>query len=805
MRLPVRLRISGERSASRQLRNLGALAIAIYTVVIVGIGIIVWLAGQPTWGITPDPHGPIACEQGSCMVWRITSTYGGETFSHKVSVDMYVCAADGQTITTTVSSDKIDHAHTLIIADRPVCSSTQMESLTSDIVPFPDAFIALMIATICGVLAALICRHATHRHLVGPVIAPLVSLVIAFAWLPGSINQPLIYLLESVAASNLCPVFLYTAMGRILLPSPIGIIQRLWASTFPVVNIIGGSCFFITMVSFVFQGSSLYWNSHLFLDLILLVTIPLMTISLILYRNISVQQGQERIYARILGGGILVALIPLLIFGVIPALFPVHFIIGAYEAIITFLAIPLTLAYVILRRDLLQVDTRIYRATGIIVGTLTVALALAVVLSIIEQITHLPPGSLTLIVGSLALLAIATPFLFQGGRWLTERWLFPDLLRYRHLLAHDPDHAGSLSSVAIGEAMIGEIILAFPVKMAAFLVLDQPRQTFIAVAQTPLTSEDEHEPCCLPIMHPLIQQLEQGKIVQPAEGVSDPWRLGIPVRLQQQLIAFLLLGPRTDGDPFSDTEQQTIASLVARQALALDYARVADLLRASREDVARAHQQSLLSRERERRAVAQDLHDGAIQQLIGISYHVTQARQQVPSERIAEVAYLDTIRHDIVQVVSQLRSLVSDLRPPGLEELGLVATLEGYVAHLQREQTPGMPTITLQVETQDTEPPEEIALCLMRVSQEVVRNAVRHAQAHHISIILCLLEKEATLHIEDDGQGFVVPTPVSELTRAGHYGLVGITERVNWVGGHLTIASNPGDGTQISVRIPYIS
>jgi signal transduction histidine kinase len=154
----------------------------------------------------------------------------------------------------------------------------------------------------------------------------------------------------------------------------------------------------------------------------------------------------------------------------------------------------------------------------------------------------------------------------------------------------------------------------------------------------------------------------------------------------------------------------------------------------------------------------------------------------------------------MLNLVGQLRRLVSELRPAGLEELGLVATLGNYVEQLRREGGAGMPEINMHLD--DSVLPAPHALCLFRVTQEALRNALHHAQAGRVDVALEQDATGVTLRIADDGCGFDLPPQLSELISANHFGLVGMTERVAWAGGQLQIETVPGRGTTITVRLP---
>jgi PAS domain S-box-containing protein len=223
--------------------------------------------------------------------------------------------------------------------------------------------------------------------------------------------------------------------------------------------------------------------------------------------------------------------------------------------------------------------------------------------------------------------------------------------------------------------------------------------------------------------------------------------------------------------------------------------------------LAQAHQQVLIGREQEQRRIARELHDGAVQQLIGISYRLVEIRQSVNGlEHVdaqrseALTSALEATRWQLLTLVSQMRRLISELRPAGLEELGLPATLTSYVEQLQREDDATLPAIAVQLA--ELALPAPHALCLFRVAQEALRNAIQHAHARHIWIVLRQEDTGVQFQVRDDGRGFVVPPHLSDLMHANHFGLVGMSERVAWLGGQFAIQTHPGSGTTITVQLP---
>jgi len=202
------------------------------------------------------------------------------------------------------------------------------------------------------------------------------------------------------------------------------------------------------------------------------------------------------------------------------------------------------------------------------------------------------------------------------------------------------------------------------------------------------------------------------------------------------------------------------------------------------------------SREAERLRLARELHDGPMQDLIAARYQLT-----APGRRPDTVA----IAERLLDVVTNLRGLMAELRPAGLDDFGLPTALEEYAARLTRDAAPDSPAILLDLDPMGTRLAPPVAACLFRVAQEALRNALRHARARQIQVTLRLSPQEATLHVEDNGCGFVVPPRLATLGQGQHFGLVGLTERVAWVDGRLDIRSTPDRGTTITAHVPRYS
>jgi signal transduction histidine kinase len=220
----------------------------------------------------------------------------------------------------------------------------------------------------------------------------------------------------------------------------------------------------------------------------------------------------------------------------------------------------------------------------------------------------------------------------------------------------------------------------------------------------------------------------------------------------------------------------------------------------SRENQAQieVHHRLMSQREQERRKIAQDLHDGPLQELIALTFLCSAAIDSAEDPQM--IAQLEAIRDNLKERIGELRAFASELRPPALERFGLDKAIDSHLDSFKRKY----PEIEIHMEAQTRNliPPEGVGVALYRIYQESLNNIVRHAQATGVTVLVGEHDRHITLEIRDNGQGFQLPEQWLDLARQGHLGLVGIHERAEALGGTAQVYSNPGEGTVIKVEIP---
>jgi signal transduction histidine kinase len=201
--------------------------------------------------------------------------------------------------------------------------------------------------------------------------------------------------------------------------------------------------------------------------------------------------------------------------------------------------------------------------------------------------------------------------------------------------------------------------------------------------------------------------------------------------------------------------------------------------------------------ERQRSGMAAELHDGPIQGLTRVGLCLERGRLRVGRGQLEEgAALLADAQAELADEVQALRRIMATLRPPVLEERGLVSALCDYV-EMVRQQA-GI-TCTLAADLPQRLP-EDQEIVLYRVAQEALTNVTRHARASRARVELAETPRGVVLEVHDDGVGFDL---AAEL-RGGldHFGLAGMRERVELAGGTWTVWSRPGAGTVLTATLP---
>jgi signal transduction histidine kinase len=254
----------------------------------------------------------------------------------------------------------------------------------------------------------------------------------------------------------------------------------------------------------------------------------------------------------------------------------------------------------------------------------------------------------------------------------------------------------------------------------------------------------------------------------------------VPMLVRDRAIGLLsLTSPRLDA--FGERDAELALAIASQAAVGIESARLHE----------RDREAGVLE---ERQRLARELHDSVTQSLYGVSLHAEAATRALAAGDVGPVdENLGEIRATVQEALGEMRLLLFELRPPPLEEHGLIGALRMRLRAV--ESRSGLTAEFVGDEAARLRPEAEREL--YRVAQEALNNVLKHAHASRVAVRLEIEATRAVLEIADDGVGFG-----ADPRGGGGFGLPGMRERVERLGGALTVESAPGAGTRVRAEVP---
>jgi len=474
------------------------------------------------------------------------------------------------------------------------------------------------------------------------------------------------------------------------------------------------------------------------------------------YLRRATPDGRRRL--RLVLFGTLLAAIPPFLFYFLPSIVGTPTLIPGWLVSLFLILVPLAYLYATAHHNLFGIDCLLNRALVYVLLSLGI---FVIFLGPLLLLYRLLPGDLllqTMVVAGLTLLVGLT---FDRVRAQIQRLV--DNIFYGGWY----DYPGVVETVSAALAR----------------TLEREQLTAVLTRQVPELMQ----------LHP--GRLWIGKQAPPPPHSHTP-TLSLPLTFQGQMRGLWTVGERRDGDEFSAADQRIFKTLACQAEVALGNVLLVEALRRQLDEIRTIQRQLLRSREEERARLARDLHDRPIQALVGLNMQLGLLLADEENSPLAEA--LKDMRAEVRQLLGDLRQVCVELRPPMLDTLGLGAALRALAGDWSAQSGVEV-RLDLPPDAMLRPLPEEVSVDLYRVVQEALANVARHAAAQQVAIRLAWEDSRLILTVHDDGRGFVVPAAFHSLTTRGHFGLAGMQERVELIGGALTVESAPGRGTTVRV------
>jgi signal transduction histidine kinase len=203
--------------------------------------------------------------------------------------------------------------------------------------------------------------------------------------------------------------------------------------------------------------------------------------------------------------------------------------------------------------------------------------------------------------------------------------------------------------------------------------------------------------------------------------------------------------------------------------------------------------------EEERKRIVRELHDGINQVIASIKFKIEIAREKIISSEKDILNPIDEAIQSLEETITEIRNICQNLRPNILDDFGLIPAVKRFCQEFTQKTK-----IPIETDFDDLENrlPPEIEINIYRIFQEALSNIEKHSKATHVNCFIQFFDNEVSIEIKDNGIGFDLLGIPEQIPKREHYGLMNMRERVDFIGGNISVISTKETGTEILVKIP---
>ncbi|MAU12760.1 MAG: hypothetical protein CL607_23255 [Anaerolineaceae bacterium] len=369
--------------------------------------------------------------------------------------------------------------------------------------------------------------------------------------------------------------------------------------------------------------------------------------------------------------------------------------------------------------------------------------------------------------------------------------------------------------------VLARYVLGIPASILAAMVLFRQRRTIKDPEMQRFAVYFTFAAICMLIYGVVGQLFVKQAIIFPARIINEElflWIFGFPVQVLRALMAIVLSFAMISALRVLEIENEQRMKGIEKARRDIEYrsreelSRLNASLQASeaearqllaelkKRDTIRTEflQQVTAAQESERKRIARELHDGTGQMLTGLALGLRGLSRQVHDNPDMVVKRLSDLEIMATTTIGELRTLIQDLRPPQLDDMGLIPAIRSMLDRLKQADSP---TYNLKISGDPYPLPSDVETILFRIIQEGLTNATKHAHADAVNVCLDY-EDGVGLCVCDDGIGCDPETVLATSPTRSSWGLMGIEERANLINAVWSFESKPSQGTKIKVQIP---
>ncbi len=478
------------------------------------------------------------------------------------------------------------------------------------------------------------------------------------------------------------------------------------------------------------------------------------------------------------------------------------------------------LTYAVMKHELVSINSVLRRGLGWVSLLAIGTGAYLLVLFLINLLVGFELKAMTLALATLSAAAAALlvywlrPFFFG----MVDQLFYRKTYYYRQALLSFSRKMGNIINLSeLADEMLPTIVKALRIPQAKLLFEDISSGDFTTQFTYPKVKDKLKDEPRFNLDNPIVAWLEKAtspldlKQIDSIPQFKGLWQterenlvafnleLLCPIKSRGKLIGILALGRKRSNGLYSQEDIELVMGLASQAGIMIENARMFDILRKQQLQMEQLLAKAIHAQEEERQRISVDLHDGVAQWLAGASYRA-QTVDALLSESDSSEARdeLATMESTIDKSLKELRRVLTGLRPPALDELGLSHALRQSLEDLK---TDGVDCQFSEAGT-PVRLPSSMEIAIYRVVQEALTNVRKHADATKVNLRLQFQTDELLVEVRDNGRGFDLSQTLDSAISVGHMGLLGMKQRAETLGGDIKIKTGEGTGTTIILRFP---
>lgn len=520
----------------------------------------------------------------------------------------------------------------------------------------------------------------------------------------------------------------------------------------------------------------------------------LINLIVILLQYFHYRRTQKEAIMKVMLTGICVSYFPYVMMVTLPKTIFGFELIQTEVAVSFLFFLPVSFYYLVTAKQLLDIDFLLNRLKYYLL--LSLLPSVLILLICMYVIGYSPNGMVSWLQLSLATYLIITLLFFakEALDYELRHILFREKLNFQSSLDRfSREIMKVMKVVELDERLLAEIRDTLQIKAVSIAEIEPNQKKVHWLEGYPAPSTER-----------IIQILQQkSSVVKIGDIVTDESGVFIHMGERNQKLAFVWLQNKPNQTQFNFDEIMWIKTIVRYVGLVYENLFLIEKLSDELEESLQKQKGvspwllRLFFRmsEKERRRLASDLHDSALQEQI-VWYRRLDKLITDANTPEAVASELTHIREGLLDVIYQIRQICNELRPPFLQEMGILEAVEGLLSYTQQQENFTITFAKGQIPS-DLDP--EISISLYRIVQELLRNAAKHARASSVHITLDCNNEHLILHYSDNGQGMAETELRSTFS---HMGIVGIQERVRCLRGTILFQTDVGKGFDVHVTLP---